>query len=80
MLGNEDENNWVLFSPKFSTQSRKQVEFEENDGLRPYDCSGTDRWNQPLGLVLALLVQQKKTPIWCLFLLAPNAGLEPATT
>ena len=35
---------------------------------------------QPLGLVLALLVQQKKTPIWCLFLLAPNAGLEPATT
>ena len=35
---------------------------------------------QPLGLVLALLVQQKKTPIRCLFLLAPNAGLEPATT
>ena len=42
MLGNEDENNWVLFSPKFSTQSRKQVEFEENDGLRPYDCSGCE--------------------------------------
>ena len=25
MLGNEDENNWVLFSPKFSTQSRESI-------------------------------------------------------
>ena len=35
---------------------------------------------EPLGLVLALLVQQKKDTDLVSFLLAPNAGLEPATT